>query len=121
MLNVFFRDSGAGAAKFMRKPLGIEDGSSYTSVGLFLHAGNLENPFVFKTRKYLYYENCGWISDGLKRFKKALSSDNNICIWYSSKDTDEYLGMLATVDYLSDKGKKIWLCDYSGICFSIYS
>ena len=31
------------------------------------------------------------------------------------KDADEYLGMLAVIEYLSGKGKNIYLCDYTDI------
>ncbi len=117
MVNVFFSGSGEGSARTFSQELGIK-GEYYTNAPLFLHAGNIKDPFVYKTRKYLYeLDDCAsWQSIEIKRFKKNTTASKDICLWYSTKDTDEYLGMLATLDYFSDKDKNIWLCNYSDIC-----
>ena len=44
-----------------------------------------------------------------------MKKGNSVCIWFSKKDADEYLGMLAVIEYLSGKGKTIYLCDYTDI------
>ena len=53
----------------------------------------------------------GIVSEEIRRLKKYLKKENSVCIWFSKKDADEYLGMLAFTNYrlyqLLESGKLI--------------
>ena len=118
MLNIFFGGHIEGTAHAFRKELGLE-GEIMTSLELFLHAGDISVPMSVRSRIKVYdayfdgYFGC--VSEEIRRFKKYLKKENSVCIWFSKKDADEYLGMLAVLEYLSGKGKTIYLCDYTDI------
>ncbi len=118
VLNIFFSGSSEGEAYFHRKELGI-DGEKMVSVTLALHAGDISKPMSVNSRRKVYNAWFDCMSDNIsaeiRRLKKCLNKENNVCIWYSVKDTDEYLGMLAMLEYLNGKGKNIFLCEYSDL------
>lgn len=123
MLNIFFSGSSEGKAHFRRKELGI-DGEDCTSLDLFLHAGDISIPMSVSVRSKVYdvvYDGYSSIeSDEIRLLKRKLKKENSVCIWYSIKDTDEYLGMLAVLEYLNGKGKTIYLCEYSDMVDVLY-
>ena len=102
-----------------RKEFGIE-GRPYITVTLNLHAGDIRKPFSVKARGDVYaaaYEGLRYsLLSSLASLGMALKKDREVCIWYSANDTDEYLGMLAFVEYLKNKDACIYLCDYSLVC-----
>lgn len=74
-------------------------------------------PYIQEKKVYdAYFDGYfGIVSKEIRRLKKYLKKGNSVCIWFSKKDADEYLGMLAVIEYLSGKGKTIYLCDYTDI------
>lgn len=118
MLNIFFDGSTEGTAHACRKQLGLE-GENMMSLELFLHAGNISIPMSVHSRIKVYdayFDGYfGIVSAEIRKLKKYLKKENSVCIWFSKNDADEYLGMLAVIDYLSGKGKTIYLCDYTDI------
>ncbi|SDB25397.1 protein of unknown function [Ruminococcaceae bacterium FB2012] len=119
MINLFSNGGTHGAVLSQRKEFGIE-GRPYITVTLNLHAGDIRKPFSVKARGDVYaaaYEGLRYslLSD-LASLGRALKKDREVCIWYSANDTDEYLGMLAFVEYLKSKDACIYLCDYSPVC-----
>ena len=118
MLNIFFDGSTEGTAHSCKTQLGLE-GENMMSLELFLHAGNISVPMSVHSRKKVYdayFDGYfGIVSEEIRRLKKYLKKENSVCIWFSKKDADEYLGMLAVIEYLSGKGKTIYLCDYTDI------
>ena len=85
------------------------------SLELFLHAGNISVPMSVHSRKKVYdayFDGYfGIVSEEIRRLKKYLKKENSVCIWFSKKDADEYLGMLAFTNYrlyqLLESGKLI--------------
>ena len=118
LLNIFFRGSVEGTAHCFKNQLGLED-ENMMSLELFLHAGNISVPMSVHSRIKVYdayFDGYfGIVSEEIRRLKKYLKKENSVCIWFSKKDADEYLGMLAVIEYLSGKGKTIYLCDYTDI------
>ena len=118
MINLFFSDSAAEIAHSRRKEFGISD-EEYAVLALRLHAGDITEPFNVSSRREVYnayYKLDSDISSGIRRLKQLLKSDKNLCIWYSSKDVDEYLGMLATVSYFDNSGLAMYICDCADVC-----
>lgn len=116
MINLFFSDTDAGTSKLYAKELGI-DNEQFTSLSFGLHTGNIKEPFSVSSRRDTYdlYSDV-WssiVSDDIRELKKLIKKDNEVCIWFSTDDTDRYLGMLASVEWLSQKGVAIYLCDHS--------
>ena len=118
MINLFFSDSAAGSGACHRKKLGLELNSIY-GLGLFLHAGDISVPFSVSKRRYIYnaFFELDWaVSDQIRRLKKALKNDKQLCLWYTKTDVDEYLGMLATLYQFNGKGISFYKCDCTDIC-----
>ena len=122
MVNIFFSCGAAGTVKHLELcgKLDIYT-EKFAAIDLDLHFGNITDPFSVKKRKQYYEVIFDGFSDIVSRcireLNKLMKMDNEICVWYSSKNADEYLGMLAVVDKYKDK--KIWLCDCSDICEAI--
>lgn len=114
MVNLFFSGSSEGTARFHNMELGIE-GETLVSLTLELNTGDISNPFNVSSRRDVYnshYELDWAVSGEMRRLKKALKTDKQLCLWYSSKSIDEYLGMLASVAQFDGKGVNI----YYGLC-----
>lgn len=122
MINLFFSSSDAGTSKLYAKEFGI-DNEQFISLSFGLHTGNIKEPFSVSSRRVtydLYYDEWNSIvSDDIRELKKLIKKDNEVCIWFSTSDTDRYLGMLASVEWLSQKGVSIYLCDH-GAFFDEY-
>ena len=118
MLNLCFSGTAGGSLYHFRKEFGVEK-NSVVYLDLYLHCGDISDPFVYETRreifeslfrdkdvsKELYY-------DTINGFRKSVSDVKDVCIWYSRKLPDEYLGFMFLVDHL--KGKcNIYYCDCS--------
>jgi hypothetical protein len=56
------------------------------------------------------------VSSSIIRLKKALKRDNHVCIWYSKDSLEEYLAMLAFIEWLTENGAVIYLSDYTEVC-----
>ena len=86
VLNIFFSGSSEGEAYFHRKELGI-DGEKMVSVTLALHAGDISKPMSVNSRRKVYNAWFDCMSDNIsaeiRRLKKCLNKENNVCIWYS--------------------------------------
>ena len=114
MLNIFFDGSTEGTAHSCKTQLGLE-GETMMSLELFLHAGNISVPMSVRSRIKVYdayFDGFfGIVSEEIRRLKKYLKKENSVCIWFSKKDADEYLGMLAFTNYrlyqLLESGKLI--------------
>ena len=114
LLNIFFRGSVEGTAHCFKNQLGLED-ENMMSLELFLHAGNISVPMSVHSRIKVYdayFDGYfGIVSEEIRRLKKYLKKENSVCIWFSKKDADEYLGMLAFTNYrlyqLLESGKLI--------------
>ena len=118
MINIFFCNSAAGIAHVRRKEFGIPD-EEYAILALRLHAGDITEPFNVSSRREVYnayFDLDAVVSSGIRHLKQLLKNDKNLCIWYSSKDVDEYLGMLATVSYFDNSGLTIYICDCADVC-----
>jgi len=122
MVNIFFSGGAAGTVRWLgingKLDVNID---KMSDLDFYLHFGNITDPFSVKTRQEYYeplYEGCSdEVSKEIRRLNRLLKNDNEICIWYSSKNADEYLGMLAVVEKYQDK--IIWLSDCSNICEAI--
>ena len=116
MLNIFFSGSSEGKAHHRKKELGL-DGERITSIELSLHAGDISAPMSVGKRRKIYdliYNGYGDIvSNNIRQLKRKLKNETGVCLWYSIKDTDEYLGMLAMLEYLKDKEMTVYMCEYS--------
>lgn len=115
MINLFFSGSDAGTSKLYSKELGI-DNEQFASLSFGLHTGNIKQPFSVSSRRDTYnlYSDV-WssiVSADIRELKKFIKKDNEVCIWFSVDDTDRYLGMLASVEWLSQRGVTIYLCDH---------
>lgn len=118
MVNLFFSGSAEGTARFHNMELGIE-GETLVSLTLELNTGDISNPFNVSSRRDVYnshYELDWAVSGEMRRLKKALKTDKQLCLWYSSKSIDEYLGMLASVAQFDGKGVNIYIADCTEIC-----
>lgn len=118
MINLFFSDSAGGSGVRHRTKLGIELDSIYP-LGLWLHAGDISEPFNVSKRRDVYtayFDLDSVVSGEIRRLKKALKNDNQLCLWYTKTDVDEYLGMLATIYQFNGKGIVFYECDCSDIC-----
>ena len=115
MINLFFSSSDAGTAKLYRKELEIEN-EKFAIMSFGLHTGNIKEPFSISSRRKtydMYYDEWSSIvSDDIRELKQYIKKDHEVCIWFSASDTDRYLGMLASVEWLSQKGIVIYLCDH---------
>lgn len=118
LINLFFSDSAAGTIAFGREVLGIERGTIY-SLDLKLHAGDISLPFSIEKRRDVYnsYFELESVTQGqIKKLENAMEKENEICFWYSRKDVDEYLGMLAVLSQYNGKGITFYKCDCSDHC-----
>lgn len=121
MINLFFSGSAAGNVYNQPIEFGLSD-KNVVCIVLSLHAGDISEPFNVNSRKEVYnayFEFSSGVSSDIRRFKQLLKKDNEICIWYSSRDVDEYLGMLAIVADSYINGHTIYLCDCEQVCESI--
>lgn len=115
MVNLVFSDSANGILMHKRELFRI-DKNSLCSIELYLHGGDISLPFDVKKRKDFYEtgyckRHCCTVQSQIKKFSKMLKSDGEICIWFSRKCVDEYLGMLWTVYNYKNYAKNIFLCD----------
>lgn len=113
MINLFFSSGAAGGAHLQRRKLGIQY-ETITSINLNLFAGNITEPYNISLRREVYnahYDLTPSVSEQMRKLKKLLKNDKSLCLWFSQKNTDEYLGMLATVHHFDNKGIVIYLCD----------
>ena len=124
MIDLFSVDMVSGEVFLKKSELAL-DGHTFISVELKLYAGDIRTPFSVNSRREIYgayFEGLtGSVSGSIRRLKKALKKDNSVCIWYSEKEADEYLAMLAFVEWLSEKGAVIYLCDYTEACPDMYT
>ena len=123
MMNVFFSDADAGYLKYLcHKKVMNTAIDNIVVLELDLMVGNIKDPFSVKSRYYeyesLYEERSDLVSKEIRKFKKLVKNETEICLWYSSIDTNEYLGMLAVIEWFSGKNVTIRLCDYGKICDS---
>ena len=119
MINLFSDEFIAGIACSKERKLCLDRGT-ILSVHLQLYAGDIRTPFSVSSRCEIYgahfEELVDSVAESIRRLKKALKKDNSVCIWYSEKEADEYLAMLAFVEWLTEKGAVIYLCDYTEAC-----
>lgn len=115
MVHLSFSDSASGTLMYKRELFGI-DKKSLCGVSLHLHGGDISLPFDVKKRKdfyeLCYYKGlCSDVKKQINKLDKMLKNDDEICIWFSRKCIDEYLGMLWTVYNYKNSAKSIFLCD----------
>lgn len=118
VINLFFSDMAAGSGACHRKKFGIELDSIYR-LSLLLHAGDISDPFSVSKRRDVYnayFEFDTDIAKQIRRLKKALKKDEQLCLWYSRYDVDEYLGMMAVLCQFNGKGISFYKRDCSDIC-----
>lgn len=121
MINLFFSGSAAGNIFNNHKEFGLSD-ENVIFIALHLYAGDISEPFNVSSRKEVYnayFKLASAVSSDIRRFKQLLKKDNDLCIWYSSREVDEYLGMLATVFDPHINGHTIYLCDCEQVSESI--
>lgn len=121
MVNLFFSGSAEGSGHHHSKALGIQ-GETLESITLELSTGNISTPFNVTSRRDVYnsqYELDWSVSSGIRRLKKALKTDKQLCLWYSAKSIDEYLGMLASVAQFDGTGINIYIADCTEICDAV--
>ncbi len=124
MINLFPDDHVSGVVRSEQRRVGIE-GYPYVGVDLKLYAGDISEPFCVSSRRNIYnayYEGLdAAVSNGIRRLKKALKKDSQVCIWFTPYDACEYLAMLAFIEWLTEKGSVIYLCDYSEACPDLHT
>ena len=124
MIDLFSVDMVSGEVFSKKSELAL-DGHTFISVELKLYAGDIRTPFSVNSRREIYgayfEELVDSVAESIRRLKKALKEDNSVCIWYSEKEAEEYLAMLAFVEWLTDKGAVIYLCDYTEACPDMYT
>ena len=121
MVNLFFSGIACGSGHVHRKALGI-DNETLTPLNLQLYVGDISSPYNICLRRDVYnayFEMDSDVSSNLRRLKKLLKNDKQLCLWYSSLDVDEYLGMLATIAHFDGKGILFYLADCCEMCESI--
>lgn len=123
MINLFFSAPDAGYLRHLsRKKVMNTYIDNIVVLDLDLMVGNIRTPFSVKSRNYeyesLYEERNKHVSKQIMNFEKLLKDETEICVWYSSEDTNGYLGMLAVIEWFSGKNVTIQLCDYGEICDS---
>ena len=121
MINLFFSAPDAGYLRHLsRKKVMNTYIDNIVVLDLDLMVGNIRTPFSVKSRNYeyesLYEERNKHVSKQIMNFEKLLKDETEICIWYSSEDTNGYLGMLAVVERSSSRKVSVLLCDYGNIC-----
>ena len=120
MVNLFFSSTAEINGRHYRKRLGI-DGEDFVSVSLYLDVGKISAPFDAEARREVYNANFRTdisVSYDISRLYKALKNDSELCFWYSSKNADEYLSMLACLAQFGGRCS-IYLADCSDLCKSI--
>ena len=118
MVDLFFCASAAGHAKVFFDMYGIA-GEKVAVMEMKLHAGDISDPFNVSRRRDVYnvdYTFDSIVSRETRNLKKLLKKDISLCIWFSARDEDEYLGMLATLYQFDNKGIIFYLCDCTEIC-----
>ena len=122
MINLF-SDGHVHAIARLNSKLFSSDDEKFITVDLKLHGGDIRKPFSVAARKDINVSISPSLANSvtydMRKLRTALKTDKNVCIWYSSKDTDEYLAMLAFVEWFSDKEVSISLCDHSVLCEDI--
>lgn len=121
MINLFFSDTAGGSGRTHQDTLGIKN-EALAVIDLRLNTGDISSPFNISLRRNVYnadFELDWSVSEDLRELKKLLNSDNQLCMWYSDKDVDEYLGMLATIAQYDGKGISFYIGNCSDICDSV--
>lgn len=120
MINLFSRGNVHGKVLSSAKRLGIK-GRPFLTISPELYFGDISKPFYIDKRSEVLsvLENdilLEMLDEDIKKFEKAFSKDHNVCIWYSSGEAEEFCGMLGFIEWLSDKGADIYICDYFSAC-----
>ena len=118
MINLFFGGAASGSANLHRRKLGIQE-EIIADIDLMLFAGDISDPFNVRLRREVYnshYDLDPSVSEDLRNLKRLLKKDHSLCIWFSSHNTNEYLGMLATISHFGNKGITLYICDCTDIC-----
>lgn len=122
MINLF-SDGHVHAVARLNSVLFTSDDEKYITVDLKLHGGDIRKPFSAAARKdingSMFPSLANSVTYDMSKLRAALKNDKDVCIWYSSKDTDEYLAMLAFVEWFEDKEITVYLCDHSACCEDI--
>ncbi|SFD04674.1 DUF3658 domain-containing protein [Ruminococcus albus] len=122
MINLF-SDGHVHGIAILNSDLFASEDEKYITVDLKLHGGDIRKPFSATARKdingSIFSSLANSVTYDMRKLKTALKIDKDVCIWYSSKDTDEYLAMLAFVEWFADKEVIVSLCDHSVCCEDI--
>lgn len=122
MINLFFSGGASGSANLHKRKLGIQE-EIIADIDLMLFAGDISDPFNVNLRRDVYnsyYRLDSIVSKDLRDLKKLLKKDRSLCIWFSCHNTNEYLGMLASVSHFDNKGIALYICDCSDICDGLF-